>query len=42
MTDTTKTTEPKPERNPDHDAHAAAIYRAMALRFYVRYTSSPA
>src|ERR1700674_3146879 len=23
--------------NPDHDAHAAGLYRAMALRFYARY-----
>jgi hypothetical protein len=26
-----------PDRNPDHDEHAVAIYRPMALRFHARY-----
>ena len=31
------TTTTKPDRNPDHDYHAANIYKAMALRVYCRY-----
>jgi hypothetical protein len=36
MTDTT-TTNTAPQRDPDHDMHAAEIYRAIALRFHARY-----
>ena len=31
------TTTTKPDRDLDHDSHAAGLYRAMALRFYSRY-----
>ena len=27
-------------RNPDHDQHAAGLYRATALRFHARYVST--
>ena len=30
-------TERKPDPNPDHDAQAAGLYQAIALRFYSRY-----
>jgi hypothetical protein len=35
MTDTTEKT--APSRDPNHDQHAAEIYRAIALRFHARY-----
>jgi hypothetical protein len=29
-----------PNPNPDHDAHAAGLYQAIALRFYRRYADA--
>jgi hypothetical protein len=37
MTDTTTTTNTAPECDPNHDMHAAEIYRAIALRFHAHY-----
>jgi len=41
MTDTI-TTAAAPTRDPDHDMHAAEIYRAIALRFHARYMGARA
>lgn len=30
-------TKPAPARDPNHDMHAAEVYRAIALRFHARY-----
>jgi hypothetical protein len=30
------TEQTRPDRNPDHNQHAAGLYNAMALRFYSR------
>jgi hypothetical protein len=40
MVNMSDNTERKPDPNPDHDAHAAGMYRAIALRFYCRYVDA--